>query len=344
MSRAVKLLVALALALVSLPLVTAAGGTSNAAAAAAEHQRIIDFWTPERVAQAVPRDFVRLADGTFSPAKGGPGGSAGKPGGGTSSGITGAHWTAGGMVAKASGKVLFAMDGSYWICSASVLKDSQTNTRSIVVTAGHCVYDETNGAFATNWMYIPDYDAAPAPLNTSGTFCSSTAYGCWTAESLVVGSGFADAGGFNTQATLNDWGFAVVGLGGKDGTFVESLGAQNYSWTSVAANGSVTGWAFGYPAEKKYNGSQLIYCSLPITADPYNSNDTYKLDGCKLNGGSSGGPWYRNFSTSAGTGTLVSLNSYGYNGITAIHGPMFNTKTAAAYNAALTADGDTIVP
>ncbi len=342
MSRAVKLVIALALALVSLPLLTAPGGKS---AAAAEHQRIIDFWTPERVAQAVPRDFVRNVDGTFSPAKGGPGGSRGKPGGGGgSTGITGAHWTSGGTVEAASGKVLFAMDGSYWVCSASVLSDTASG-RSIIVTAGHCVYDETNHAFATNWMYVPDYDAAPAPLTTSGSFCDSTAYGCWTAAELVVASGFANAGGFNTQATLNDWGFAAVGGGGFDGTtLVESLGTQGYSFNSVSTNGSVTGWAFGYPAEKKYNGTDLIYCSLPITADPYNSNLTYKLDGCKLNGGSSGGPWYRSFNASTGTGTLVSVNSYGYNGVTAIHGPMFNDKTAAAYNTALTATTNTIVP
>jgi len=339
MSRAVKLLIALALVLVSLPLLTAAGGKS---AAAAEHQRIVDFWTPERVAQAVPRDFVLDAGGNFSPAKG-QGSTKGKPGGGTSSGITGAHWTKGGTVATASGKVLFQMDGSYWVCSASVLKDSATD-RSIVVTAGHCVYDETNHAFATNWMYIPDYDAAPAPLTKSGSFCSDTAYGCWTAAELTVSSGFANAGGFNTQATLYDWGFASVGTGGFDNSYVESLGVQDYSFDSVATNGSVTGWAFGYPAEKKYNGTQLIYCSLPITSDPYNSNLTYKLDTCKLNGGSSGGPWYGGFSSSTGKGTLVSVNSYGYTGVTAMHGPMFNSYTAAAYSKALTATSNSIVP
>ncbi|MFM8310964.1 MAG: hypothetical protein ACKOAZ_03605, partial [Ilumatobacteraceae bacterium] len=61
-----------------------------------EHERIVAFWTNERVAKAVPRDFVLdPASGRISLA-GKPGGGGGGGGGGGS--VTGASWTKGGEV------------------------------------------------------------------------------------------------------------------------------------------------------------------------------------------------------------------------------------------------------
>jgi len=82
-----------------------------------------------------------------------------------------------------------------------------------VITAGHRVYDESSGGglsgFATNWLFIPQFDSSP-------TFtCASTAHGCWAARAPVVNQGFANAGAFTTTATHYDWGVAVVGSGGN---------------------------------------------------------------------------------------------------------------------------------
>ncbi|MDX1450737.1 MAG: hypothetical protein R3246_16935, partial [Acidimicrobiia bacterium] len=148
MSRVGRLLTALALVFVALPLLTAAGGGNGTAdEARAEHQRIIDFWTPERVAQAVPRDIVfDVALGRFrlaNPAHhrpghaGGPGG--GDPGGDTGDAVTGASWTGGGTIADTEGKVLFQLgvDGNgqpqFWVCSATVVTDSRSG-ESLVLT------------------------------------------------------------------------------------------------------------------------------------------------------------------------------------------------------------------
>ena len=344
MSRVGRVLTALALVLVALPVLIGAGN-GNDAAARAEHQRIIDFWTPERVARAVPRDFIfDPGGGRYVPAHhrpGHPGGPGGGPGDGDSTVVTGDSWTGGGEVADGTGKVLFAMGSSYFICSASVVDDT-ANGRSIILTAAHCVFDESTGLFATNWMFIPNYDAAPAQLTTNGSFCPQTEYGCWSATALTVHNGYATAGGFNDQAVLYDWGFAVVGLGGHSGdTLVETLGDFAASFNPVPVDSSVTGHAFGYPAEKRYKGNDLIYCSNKIDGDPYNDDDTYRMNQCKLNGGSSGGPWFSGFEN--GSGTLISVNSYGYGGVTAMHGPFFNSDTAATYNAALTATSNTKV-
>ena len=64
------------------------------------------------------------------------------------------------------------------------------------------------------------------------------------------------------------------------------------------------------------------------------------MDGCKLNGGSSGGGWFADFDESTGAGTLISVNSYGYGGITAMHGPILNGETQAVYDAARAGGAD----
>lgn len=337
-SRRTRLLVTLVLIVSALPLLTAAGNGDDARA---EHQRIIEFWTPERVAQAVPRHFV-LDPGTghFSPSKGKPPGTpGGGGGGGDSSVVTGASWKQGGEIDGASGKVLFAMGGSHYVCSAAVIVDTNT-TRSLILTAAHCVYDESNGQFATNWMFIPDYDDQPAPLTTSGSFCEDTTYGCWTASEMAVHSGYTTAGGFNADAVQYDFAVVAVGGGGHSTTaqLDATVNAQQYSFSAVPTDGTTTGHAFGYPAQKRWKGNDLIYCAGPIDTDPLNNDDTYRLNECKLNGGSSGGPWLAPFTESSGSGTVTSVNSYGYNGINAMHGPILNGHTQAVYDAALDAD------
>ena len=86
------------------------------------------------------------------------------------------------------------MNSGDYICSGTVVTDNRNNY-SIVLTAGHCAYDASDGGFARNWMFIPEFDSAPSYT------CSAAKYGCWTAGALVIDSGFATSGSFNTQAT-----------------------------------------------------------------------------------------------------------------------------------------------
>ncbi|HSO70262.1 MAG TPA: hypothetical protein VLQ67_11565 [Arachnia sp.] len=299
--------------------------------ARAEHQRIVDFWTKDKVAQAKPRDFVRdPATGTFSEAAL------------AASTTLGESWPGGGLVQKTTGKVLFAMGRYYYVCSASVIEDGD-RTRSIVVTAAHCVFDNQKGEFATNWLFIPDYDSNAVALTTSGSFCAATTYGCWTATSLVAHEGFTSQRKFNTQATLHDFAFAVVGLGGNGRALAQldkTVGAQKIAFDAVAIGADTS--LFGYPAAAPYAGKELIYSQGPLGTDPLNNDQTYRV-ASDMTGGSSGGPWYAPFNEGRGSGTTMSVNSYGYSGIIAMHGPMFNDKTAALFSAATTATTNTIV-
>lgn len=311
----------------------------------AEHDRVVAFWTPERVAQAIPRDFeFDPATGRFRqvPAAKPGGRPGGGGGGGGSTSVLGASWTTGGLVAETSGKVLFQMGSTYYVCSANVITDAVPD-RSLVLTAAHCAYDEANGEFATNWLFIPNYDASAPSLTTNQSFCGQTEYGCWTADALVVHDGYASAGAFNVQAVQHDYAVAVVGVGGKAGTaeLDETVGAQPVSF-APAVGGSDT-FLFGYPAAGKYKGKDLVYSRGPLGLDPYNGNLAYRV-ASNMTGGASGGPWFTPFDVGTAAGPQFSVTSYGYSGQTYLHGPFFDLKTEVVYTAATTATGNTIVP
>ena len=152
--------------LLALALPAAVGARSPGASPQSVRARTMAYWTPARIANATPRDFVKAPSGAYVP-KARPGG-----GGGTGA-VTGASWTGDGIIEKQSGRVLFTMGGSDYICSGSVVNSGNDSTYSTVLSAGHCVYDAADG-WATNWMYIPDFDDAPTYT------CSATAYGCET--------------------------------------------------------------------------------------------------------------------------------------------------------------------
>jgi hypothetical protein len=326
-------------AMVMVAVAATVAGASGAAArdtspgGPSEHDRVVAFWTNERVAQAIPRDFdFDAKTHSFK--------AAGKPGGGGSTATTlGSSWTAGGEVLKTTGKVLFAMGGSYWVCSASVADDTVSG-RSIILTAGHCAIDESTGEFATNWMFVPDYDSAPAPLNTSGSFCANTSLGCWTASALVVAKGFATAGSFNDQAIVHDYAFAVVGAGGKSGTAQLDSTVGGHPIQFSAVSGGADTYLFGYPAAGRYKGNDLVYSRGTLGFDPNVADATYRV-ASNMTGGSSGGPWFTPFS--GGSGTMMSVNSYGYSGTTAMHGPKLNAETQSMFGVAASASANTIV-
>jgi hypothetical protein len=199
----------------------------------------------------------------------------------------------------------------------------------MVLTAGHCAIDETNGQFATNWMFIPAFDTAPTYT------CSASAYGCWTAVGLAVHNQYATAGSFNNQAVSNDWALAIVGPGGKSGSaqLDTTVGSYPIGFSGVATGNKL--YAFGYPAAGKYKGKDLVYCAGNIIQDSGTANLTWGM-GCNMTGGSSGGPWLSGFVESTGAGTLSSVNSYGYGNQAVMYGPKFNSRTQATYNAART--------
>lgn len=312
-----RLAVLVAALLIVFALPTSVGaGRGSIPAAAAEHARILAYWTPERIASAKWKDYERTPLG-FTRA---PEPNA-KPGGGGSGAVTGASWTGDGIVEQRVGRILFSSGGSNWICSGTVVDDgSASNGYSVILTAGHCVYDGTDG-WSSNFMFIPDFDDAPTYT------CASTIHGCWTATRIGTNFDFVDGGGFGTDETVRvDYGFARFGPGGKSGSAELDAVTGGYGLKTTATPLSDTEWAFGYPAEGRYKGKDLIYCKGSLIADPYGA-DTWGI-GCNMNGGSSGGGWLHGTSNPGTDGSklLSSVNSYHYSGLTYMFGPKLNAE------------------
>lgn len=306
----------------ALAFASAAATTAPAAAKSdTKHDRIVAYWTPAKMRNAKPRDFVRGTDGKFKPAKrhnkGGPPGS-----GGGSTTVTGSSWNKGGDIVDASGALFFTLGSTNYRCSASVVNDN-TAGRAILLTAGHCAYDWGTG-WATNVMFIPAYDVSPTRT------CSRTALGCWTASALVIDQSFMDAGGFNVQAVGSDWAFLVVKPQNNNQLLDNLVNEPTIAFDTVPQRT----YAFGYPAQGKYKGNDLVYCAGTSFYDANTSNATVGL-GCKMTGGASGGPWLRSFDEKTGNGTTDSLNSYKYVGQNDVmYGPVFDGDTATSFGAA----------
>lgn len=68
--------------------------------------------------------------------------------------VTDSPWT-GGDIHHAAGRLVFTKDGNDYLCSATAIKDgSMDNGRSIIVTAGHCVYDDATKKVRHKVFYI----------------------------------------------------------------------------------------------------------------------------------------------------------------------------------------------
>ena len=308
---AVVAVASLALALAA-PATAKSEQRSDAAAnaRAAEHRRIAEYWTPQRMANAKPRDIVvPLGTKPRPAAKPAPGAGAGSP----SASSLGATWSFSGDVVSTTGKVFFTMNGANYVCSGSLVRSNATGVQ-IVSTAGHCVHEGDGSGpagYATNFSFRPGWNgtqSAPVYTAASGDLHATAN---WMARGAAHG------------AYPDDAAFARVTGDGVSTT------RPPVTFTSGSANRQV--YAFGYPAAQKYKGNTLTYCS-GITAYQQDGDNTLSI-GCNMTGGSSGGPWFQNFNGSSGVQT--SVNSYGYSGVTRMYGPVFDTfQEGAAFEAA----------
>jgi len=119
----------------------------------------INYWTPENIANAEYRGLHGIVNGENS----GVGtdlvndGQADDDGSNSTtidyttndedvrklqSRVADSGWTRGGDVMKAAGRLMFRMGGGNYVCSATAVTDNDTPGRSVIITAGHCVYDQ----------------------------------------------------------------------------------------------------------------------------------------------------------------------------------------------------------
>ncbi len=286
-----------------------------------------DFWTAARLAKVRSRDVVHESpDAQFQVT---PGtrllAAASKKS--VSSVVSSARWGSGGTVERATGKVLFELAGEYYVCSGTVIKDTSKKT-STILTAGHCVYDQKTHAFAKHWVFIPDYDAKPAGLTASGSFCSRTLYGCWRSQGFTLSKRFTSRASYDSIAARYDYAFVTVGVGGTKHRQLDAVtGAVPVSYAGAPKGTTIT--SFGYPATARFPGTRLVFSRSSLARDPYNANRTYSMRSA-MTEGASGGGWFVGLSTRTGSGTLVSLNAYKYSESSSLmQGPMLGATAKA---------------
>ncbi|MEU9887323.1 peptidase [Sphaerisporangium sp. NPDC051011] len=325
----------------------------DAADTTTEQRVVKKFWTPAKMAAAKPLDLVRTRGGRTTVAPSGAGTTL-MPGSATlrradaepsavpstpstppppvtasptpsasasptatsaasvvSARSSGASWTAGGAIVKTEGRVFFTYQGRSASCSGTAVTSAN---KSVVITAGHCV--KLGGAFHTNWVFVPGYNAGARP------------YGTWVATNLLT------TPQWNAGEDMNyDMAAAVVApLNGQSLTDV--VGGQGVAFNQARGRQM---FAFGYPAASPYDGSRLVYCSGRVFEDYLISTDQGLT--CDMTGGSSGGGWFLSFNERTGAGTLNSVNSFKYNFAPYwMFGPYFGPEAQAVYTAAQNAD------
>jgi hypothetical protein len=318
------LLVAAAIGLIgsiaAAPGLAIAADPASDGAQTAVQRHAIEYWTEERIRDAVPRDLILEGDPDAPgevPAGIAPAGTAA---------IGGAPWTAGGAILQRSGRILFTLGGTDFSCSGSIVSDAGDPAYSLVIMAAHCAHHEGLDVFATEWVFIPAWDLTPDPSS-----CDDTTYGCWAAQALVIHEGWANEEVLSVAAVQHDYAFAVVGSGGHGGTQLDALGAYPVRIGGVSIGDQLH--AFGYPANDPYEGNELIYCLDNAGTDPVTG--AWRLT-CDMTGGASGGPWlYGAADPAAGSGQVASVSSYIKNPSDGgLYGPRFDSTTQVVYTAA----------
>ncbi len=171
-------------------------------------------------------------------------------------------------VPTTAGKLFFTYDGSDYVCSASSIN---SRSKSLIMTAGHCVHSGPQTGWHRNFAYVPAYYNGRAP------------YGIWTWQRALTFKGWSDYGSFNYDQ-------AFISVIPKNGVrLVNRVGGNGLTVGASSLQKSVR--VFGWPAERPFTGGIPYYC------DGRTGRRSGSIDatlGCAMNGGASGGPWLIN--------------------------------------------------
>lgn len=191
------------------------------------------------------------------------------------------------------GKLTFAADGVLSLsCTATVIRGTAaTNNEELIVTAAHCIEGTTGGIPYTST------DLAFSPMWHD----NQNPYGIWTVRKVFLNSGWmhcpiplADC----STNPLHD--YAVLVLNTQNGKGVGDItGANGWSVNQSRTVDDVT--IAGIPGT-----SSDTLVSIANTVTVTESGNPYRKAATPgLTAGSSGGPWFQDFSTTTGLGVLL---------------------------------------
>ena len=276
----------------------------------AQDSEVLAYWTPERLASAVPYESptvdAAISHSTEEPAVAAPTGPEGStPPASPLEELSSATRSEGTVLAEdhaaeigplampvtnfpnTNGKLFFngyGTNNAY--CSASALN---TDTKRVIITAGHCVYD--SGAWKQNVVFVPNYDirnADPDPV------------GIWTVHTLRTFNSW-----INNGDLTHDVGMATLNNGGDNNQrIVDAVGGHGMAWNgSYAFDVSI----FGYPSNKTNPSGR--YTMWACWGTTFQSGKRDSIKGCAFGPGASGGPWLYDFDNASGLGYVKSVTS-----------------------------------
>ncbi|MGW6016078.1 trypsin-like serine peptidase [Streptomyces sp. NPDC055210] len=214
------------------------------------------------------------------------------------------------------GKVFFETPDGPRVCSGTAVEDPRRPKRSSLVwTAGHCVHQGKNGTWYKNIVFVPSYNNdAIAEISKSGVDSQQIApLGVWWADQAEVSQEWTQTGE-ETGGAGSAFDFAALHVrlpAEPQSSLEEAIGyAIPVSFDAPAIKEIATLKAWGYPAEKPFDGNLLFSCQDRPTRLAIDSDKPtlYRI-GCTMNGGSSGGGWF--IAASDGSLSLVSNTSIG---------------------------------
>ncbi|MFE0464548.1 trypsin-like serine peptidase [Kitasatospora sp. NPDC058965] len=278
-------------------------GTAVDSAAAAS--RVRDYWTPERMKDAIPLDVPEPATPppsstgtagtpTDAPVIGAPGRTP--PAAPTVTGRDGSRDQRDQRDPRVTesavvGKVFFTdpTDGQDHVCTGSALNSP---SKQLVITAGSCVHGGQGRTWMTNWVYAPQYRSGSYPF---GTFAAKDfrTFIAWT----------------DSSAPGRDVG--VVTTWPQDGTrLVDATGGQGFAWDF---HQNVQVMVLTYSLDRS-NGEIQQWCSTTTTQGFFPSTIGIY---CKLGSRAPGGPWLQQFDDPTGlgyvNGLLTAIDCSGFN-------------------------------
>ena len=197
---------------------------------------------------------------------------------------------------SATGKLWFEKvpgSGSWWVCSASMIKPG------IVLTAGHCV-SSGSGSWYGSFQFVPAYRSGAAPYGTWTSWVTTTT----TSEWFSGGGGVPNGG---------DYALIVFNKNGSGFRIGDYTGWLGWQYPSLVGK-HVT--VFGYP-----NNLDSGVINHRIDAQTTSGSNNTGLWGSDMTGGSSGGGVVLNLNSAYTSSTtvpsdngpnrLVSVVSYG---------------------------------
>ena len=264
---------------IALLAVAAAPAAAQAAQSEDSAQEVRAYWTPERMETAIPGDALL------------EGAEAAVPIGDLDLGLgtTQARRAQATKVQNPSrkryrkhGKVFFSDGGLRYVCSGT---SARAKTKSLVLTAGHCTYSQSNG-YVNNFMFVPAYKNDNAP------------FGRWTATDIKATNQWV-----GSEDIRYDVGMVTVGKLGRD-KLAQRVGSRRLAFNK---SGNLDYDVIGYPAAEPYDGESMYLCDTKAegTDNRQKKPEPTRVD-CPQTGGSSGGGWVTN------SGKLNSVVSYGY--------------------------------